>query len=91
MRLKLKWITTTAALIALPALAHVAETAPPVDDDFLEFLGSADSDDPEFNEYIASGDVDKALEKGQVKPQDGHATQPAADEPPASKVKSDAT
>lgn len=67
-----------AVLWALPQLAFSADPPPP-DDEFLEFLGSADSDDPQFNDFMASGDVDAALDESK----DRSKTAPAADTKPA--------
>lgn len=83
--MRLTLLAAAAAWVAMPHVARAADPAPPADEDFLEFLGSADSDDPQFNEYMASGDIDEALDKGK----EGSETKPAADEPPANKVKSD--
>jgi hypothetical protein len=78
-------LAAAAALMVLPPLARSGEPPAPVDDDFLEFLGSADSDDPDWNEYMASEEIDKALETSKAKAK----TPPATDSKPASKVKSD--
>lgn len=45
-----------AALLVSPALAS-AEEAPAVDADFLEFLGSWDSDDEAWAEFLASTEI----------------------------------
>ena len=83
----MRWtvLAAAAAWVILPPLARAADPAPPADEDFLEFLGSADGDDPQFNDYMASGDIDEALDAGKERSE----TKPAADEPPANKVKSD--
>jgi hypothetical protein len=78
-------LAAAAALMALPPLARSGEPPAPVDDDFLEFLGSADSDDPDWNDYMASGEVDEALETSKAKAK----APPATDSKPAGKVKSD--
>ncbi len=75
-----------AALWALPPLAWSADP-PPADDEFLEFLGSTDSDDPQFNDFMASSDIDAALDESK----DRSKAPPATDTKPANKVKSDAT
>jgi hypothetical protein len=82
-----KLLAAAAALMVLPPLARSGEPPAPVDDDFLEFLGSADSDDPDWNEYMASREVDEALETGKGKAK----TPPATERKPASEVKSDGT
>jgi hypothetical protein len=74
-------LAAAAALMVLPPLGRAAE--PPPDADFLEFLGSADSDDPEWNEYVASGDIEHALSRAASTPK----APPARDAPPADKVK----
>ena len=85
MRMRWTLLAAAAAWVVLPPLARAVDPEPPADEDFLEFLGSADSDDPQFNEYMASGAVDEALDKGK----EGSETKPATDEPPANKVKTD--
>jgi hypothetical protein len=43
-------------LLGTPLLVHAAEPAPkpdPADDDFIEFLGSVDSDDEGWKQYLA--------------------------------------
>ncbi len=52
-----------ATLLVLPSFARSAEAVAPVDGDFLEFLGAADSDDQEWNDYMASPDADAEIEK----------------------------
>ncbi|HZF16969.1 MAG TPA: hypothetical protein VE046_13595 [Steroidobacteraceae bacterium] len=83
-------LVAAAALWALPPLAWSADP-PPADDEFLEFLGSTDSDDPQFNDFMASGDVDAVLEDSKEGSKEGNKTQPASDAKPANKVTSDAT
>jgi len=77
------FLAAAAALMVVPSLARAAE--PPPDPDFLEFLGSADSDDPQWNDYVASGDIEAALDRAASRPK----TPPAPDTLPADKVKTD--
>ena len=80
---RLTILAVAAALAAVPPLARAAD--PPIDADFLEFLGSVDSDDPQWNEYVASEDMDEALDRT-TGPQQ---RRPAADAPPAGKAKTE--
>jgi hypothetical protein len=68
MRTRRSLLAAATALLVLPPLARSDEPAAPVDDDFLEFLGSADSDDPEWNDYMQSTDADEVLNKSQSEP-----------------------
>ena len=78
-----KLLAAVAALTALAPLAGSGEPPTPVDGDFLEFLGNTDSDDPAWNEYMASPDSDDALNRATSGPK----TQPAPESAPADKVK----
>ena len=70
-------------LLARGALA-AAPAPPPVDDDLLEFLGSVDSEEPGWHDYLAgAGDLRGA--RPPAPPPPPNATQPAA--PPPRKVK----
>jgi hypothetical protein len=82
MRTRRALLAAATALLVLPPLARSGEPAPPVDDDFLEFLGSADSDDPELNDYMQSTDADEMLNKAQTKPK----TPAAPEKAPQSKA-----
>jgi hypothetical protein len=61
------------------------------DDGLLEFLGSVDSEDKNWNEYLARTDIDKVARRagdgsGNTKPQDPHPSDPppsGADKPVA--------
>jgi hypothetical protein len=69
-------------LLARAALA-AAPAAPPADDDLLEFLGSVDSEEPGWHDYLAgAGDLKGARPPA---PPPASATQPAP--PPPRKVK----
>lgn len=63
MRARRTLLAAVATLLVLPPLARSAEPQAPVDEDFLEFLGAADSDDPEWNEYMESTAADAALKE----------------------------
>jgi hypothetical protein len=79
----------SALVIGLSALgvlrtAHAADA--PVDDGLLEFLGSVDSEDKDWHDYLAGTDIDQVARRA------GHAPPPAPpaavapepdDEPPA--------
>jgi hypothetical protein len=70
-----QWLA--AALVALgPGAAQAAEAVPPIDAEFLEFLGSLDTEDEEWREYLASRprpEAGKPAAKPQVKPADAKA------------------
>jgi hypothetical protein len=68
MRILSALCAAVATLLVLPSFARSAEPVAPVDDDFLEFLGAADSDDQEWNEYMASPAADADLNKSGTKP-----------------------
>ena len=43
--------------LGLPAIVHAADSS--VDDGLLEFLGSVDSDDKNWHDYLAGTDIDQ--------------------------------
>src|SRR5580704_3372557 len=66
-------------LIALqsPQVLHAKE--PPVDASLLEFLGSVDSEDKDWHEYLASTDIDRLAKRAVRTPGSaGAARSPAA-------------
>jgi hypothetical protein len=48
-----------------------------VDPDFLEFLGSVDSNDIGWHDYLATTDVDAVVQGGATKEVDPNSVQPA--------------
>ena len=87
MRTRRTLLVAVAALMVLPPCAKSDEPVAPADEEFLEFLGSADSDDAEWNEFIESTDLDAELGEGK----DRTEAQPAAETAPASKAKEKVT
>jgi len=87
MRTRWTLVVAAAALIVLPLCAKSDEPAAPADEEFLEFLGSADSDDAEWNEFMESTDLDAELGKGKGRTE----PQPPAETAPASKAKEKVT
>ena len=87
MRSRRTLLAAAAVLMVLPPLARSDEPPAPVDGDLLEFLGSADSDDPEWNEYMASAELDEVFDRSKGKTE----AQPAAEKKPVSKVNGDGT
>ena len=83
MRTRRTLLVAAAALMVLPPLARSGEPLASIDDDFLEFLGNADSDDPDWNEYMASAELEEVLDKGKTQ------AQPAPEKQPVSKVNGD--
>ena len=81
-----------AGCCSLGLLRGVAAADPPVDDGLLEFLGSVDSDDKDWRDYLAgSGTEPVARRVGTAPPPPKLAvpapaagTPPASDPPPAS-------
>ena len=70
-------------LLERAALAAAPAPPPPADDDLLEFLGSVDSEEPGWHDYLAgAGDLKGARPPA---PPPASATQPPA--PPPRKVK----
>ncbi len=49
----------------------------PVDPDFLEFLGSVDSNDVGWHDYLATTDVDAVVQGGATKGVDSASSPPA--------------
>lgn len=66
---------------------RVAHAAPPADADFLEFLGSVDSDDKNWHEYLANTDINKVARRanaaGRIPPNGPPKTVPANSSTPA--------
>ena len=62
-------------------LVHAAEM--PVDDGLLEFLGSVDSDDKNWREYLAASDPDPAARRAGTTPANPGAPAPPAAAPPS--------
>ncbi len=67
--------------------AHAADN--PVDDGLLEFLGSVDSEDKDWHDYLAGTDIDQVARRGHAPPSEPPASPPAkgapaATDPPAS-------
>ena len=80
------WLAALAAPLLLARTAVAA--APAIDADLLEFLGSVDSDEPGWHDFLADKDVKPAPGKPvAVKPPAPAPTPPPAAAPPASKVK----
>jgi hypothetical protein len=80
------WLAAVAAPLLLACAAVAA--APAIDADLLEFLGSVDSDEPGWHDFLADNDVKPAPGKPvAVKPPASAPTPPPAATPPASKVK----
>jgi hypothetical protein len=85
-RLAALWLAgVTAPLL----LAHAAvAAAPAIDADLLEFLGSVDSDEPGWHDFLANNDVKPTPGKpAAVKPPALAPTPQPAAPPPARKVK----
>jgi hypothetical protein len=61
-------------------LVHAAEM--PVDDGLLEFLGSVDSDDKNWREYLAGSDTDPVARRAGTAPSNPGAPAPPAAAPP---------
>jgi hypothetical protein len=61
---------------------HAAEM--PVDDGLLEFLGSVDSDDKNWREYLAATGTDPAARRASTAPGNPGAPAPPASSPPPS-------
>jgi hypothetical protein len=87
MRTRRTLLAAAAALIVLPPGAKSDEPVAPADDEFLEFLGAADSDDTEWNEYLESVDLDAEIGRSKARTE----TQPAAGTVPAGKGKEKVT
>jgi hypothetical protein len=75
---------------SLGLLRAVAAADPPVDDGLLEFLGSVDSDDKDWRDYLAGSDADPVARRvGSAPPPSKPAVPapaagtPAAADPPA--------
>ncbi|MFI4867031.1 MAG: hypothetical protein ACHQDB_07990 [Steroidobacterales bacterium] len=63
---------------SLGLLRCVCAADAPVDDDLLEFLGSVDSEDKAWQEYLAGTDIDQVARRaGNVQP-----SKPATPPPP---------
>jgi len=60
---------------------HAADT--PVDDGLLEFLGSVDSDDKNWREYLAATGTDPAARRVGTAPANPGAPEPPASAPPS--------
>ncbi len=85
---------TVLGLAAVLAAARSAE--PKVDGDLLEFLGSVDTEDKAWHEYLARTDIDKVAQRAARAPPASPAaptpkdpaggTQPATPPPPAARV-----
>jgi len=53
-----------ATLLGIAAVLAAARAAPPkVDGDLLEFLGSVDSEDKNWHDYLARTDIDKVAQQ----------------------------
>ena len=74
--------------LALPRAAQAADG--PVDDGLLEFLGSVDSEDKHWHDYLVGTDIDQVARRAaHASPSEPPPSPPAADapeaaEPPAS-------
>jgi hypothetical protein len=69
---------------SLGLLRIVAAADAPVDDGLLEFLGSVDSDDKDWHDYLAGTDIDQVARRAGNQPPPKPAAPPAAvDTPPA--------
>lgn len=66
-------------LSSLASLQPLWAADKPVDDGLLEFLGSVDSDDKNWHEYLARTDIDKVARRAA----DAHGV-PRANSPPSS-------
>jgi hypothetical protein len=62
-------------------IGHAAEM--PVDDGLLEFLGSVDSDDKNWREYLAASDSDPVARRAGTAPANPGAPAPPAAAPPS--------
>jgi len=60
---------------------HAAEM--PVDDGLLEFLGSVDSDDKNWRQYLAASDTDPLARRAGTAPANPGAPAPPAAAPPS--------
>lgn len=65
--------------LGLLAIVHAADSS--VDDGLLEFLGSVDSDDKNWHDYLADTDIDQVARRGRDVPPPRPAAPPPA--PPA--------
>jgi hypothetical protein len=73
-----------AGCCSLGLLRAVAAADPPVDDGLLEFLGSVDSDDKDWRDYLASGETDPVARRvGTAPPAKSAVPPPAAGTPAA--------
>jgi len=80
-RPRLRWL-----LLSALAAPMVWAGKPPPGADLLEFLGSVDSDDGSWSEYLGSTDLDQVVKPGTPRSPVRTATpvEPAAKAPPAS-------
>jgi hypothetical protein len=62
--------------LGLAAIVHAADST--VDDGLLEFLGSVDSDDKNWHDYLAGTDIDKVARGARYVPPPRPATPPPA-------------
>jgi hypothetical protein len=67
--------------LAMLRSVHAAEM--PVDDGLLEFLGSVDSDDKNWREYLAASGTDPAARRAGTTPANPGAPGPPASAPPS--------
>jgi hypothetical protein len=72
-----------AGCCSLGLLRAVAAADPPVDDGLLEFLGSVDSDDKDWRDYLAGGDTDPVARRVGTAPPAKPAVPPPAAGTPA--------
>jgi hypothetical protein len=63
---------------SLGLLRAVHAATPPVDDGLLEFLGSVDSDDKDWHDYLAGTDIDQVARRASSVPPPKPAPPPAA-------------
>jgi hypothetical protein len=73
-------VTLLGALLIGIAVSTVTRAAEAPDDEFLEFLGSVDSEDKDWRDYLARTDIDKVARR--VAP-GNNAPAPAPNSPPA--------
>lgn len=73
-------VTLLGALLIGIAVSSAARANESPDDGFLEFLGSVDSEDKDWHDYLARTDIDKVARRA---PPGNNAPSPATNSPPA--------
>jgi len=65
-RLRACALVIAVSSLGLAAIVHAADTT--VDDGLLEFLGSVDSDDKNWHDYLARTDIDQVARRARSAP-----------------------